>query len=772
MSDFLSLFPPKRRRNLLLVLIAVLVILLVLAIIGTPAPKIATTFGGATVDLRADRAWVLVPGQCVAASWNLEGIKSLYIDGEGKIGWGEESYCPSLEATSPIIEISAANGETRSFVLGVHYLPADVIHSLALMALLAPFVAAIYYVAVPRLEQPIPLNISLLLAFVALFLLCLILQSFRAFTLVSILDGLGDIFVSPAWQVFGLVLAGLVFIPLVIQETWKGVKRGAWADFIVIAAFMIFVLLLFLPFGFESIGQQEEWVLWAYLEGRPSRMSQEVLVRFWLLVIYPLANAISSDSFAGFHLVNLFQFWGKLVLLYVIFRQLKVSPLTAFIMTMLFVVYPVNDLLMSSRSYLVALSMLGLMAAISLVLIHLRKPSRLRLVGILLALLLNVGSYEAGYAFILVVPISWWWHSPRLTWRNVNMTAIWYLMPTAKLLYVLILSGASLQYYGTQYISRFVEQQRSALEHVSHYSGIIGNVYRQTFVYGWQEAFGTLGQNLWIAPTLVSIVLVAAVSLYLMRGAKPTMFPSRRQLGVWLVSGLLFVMPSIGVLMWFEKYQRELWRMYIYVPIGAAAAVISFLLLILSSIKRFRLRQAIFICLCLLLMFPAVSRLYVQHSYFVNSANAKAKVLLQIVEQAPSLDSKARLMLVTDMAFNDLDAAGIRELWTNMFDSAVFMLYQEVRPKVAFLCVLGERCSTDDIDVREKYLKNGTDYSDFVMFRLYDDLSVELLRQLPPELDDGQNDTYDPEPLIDASAPIPPRALTMLASARRLSTDS
>ena len=187
--------------------------------------------------------------------------------------------------------------------------------------------------------------------------------------------------------------------------------------------------------------------------------------------------------------------------------------------------------------------------------------------------------------------------------------------------------------------------------------------------------------------------------------------------------------------------------MYIYVPIGAAAAVISFLLLILSSIKRFRLRQAIFICLCLLLMFPAVSRLYVQHSYFVNSANAKAKVLLQIVEQAPSLDSKARLMLVTDMAFNDLDAAGIRELYTNMFDSAVFMLYQEVRPKVAFLCVLGERCSTDDIDVREKYLKNGTDYSDFVMFRLYDDLSVELLVQIAcPSLTTGKITRTIPNP--------------------------
>ena len=168
-----------------------------------------------------------------------------------------------------------------------------------------------------------------------------------------------------------------------------------------------------------------------------------------------------------------------------------------------------------------------------------------------------------------------------------------------------------------------------------------------------------------------------------------------------------------------------------------------------------------------MLMFPALSRLFVQQRRFENSADAKARVLMQLVEQAPYFDSDARLMLLTGMSFGELNKHGIDELQYNMLDSAIYMLYQEGRPKVAFLCVLGRRCSTDDIDVMEKYLQRGTDYSNFVMFRLHDDLSVELLRELPPELGGSNNDTYDPERLIDTSAPIPPRALTMLASARR-----
>ena len=429
MSEFLSLITPMRRINLLLGLIAVLVILLVLSSIGTSAPKIATTFGGSTVNLRADRAWVFVPEKCVTVSWNVEGIQSLYINGGGKIGWGEESFCPSLEATSPVFEFTAANGEIRDFRLGIHYLPADVIHSLALMALLAPFVVAIYYVAIPRLEQPIPLNMSSVLLLLALLLLFLLIQTVRTFSIESVLSGLGDVFARPAWQVFGLVLAGLVFIPLAIQETWTGVKRRAWADFIVVAALMIFVLLLFLPFGFGSIGHWEEWVYRAYLEGRPSRVSTESVSRFWHLLVYPAAHVISPDSFVGLHLIQMVLFSSGLALLYGITRSLNLFPLLAFLLTTIAFVYPVNADLLSTRSIPHTLNICTLLTAIYLMQIFKTTPSRLKQLGILLALFFNIGSYEAGYAIILVVPILWLLRSPMLTWRNFNLTTIWYLTP-------------------------------------------------------------------------------------------------------------------------------------------------------------------------------------------------------------------------------------------------------------------------------------------------------------------------------------------------------
>ena len=760
-----------RRRNLLLApFCGARHYFLSLAIIGTPAPRNRYHVASAarTVDLRADRAWVFVPGQCVTVSWNLEGIQSLYIDGSGTIGWGEESFCPSLEATSPVFEFTAANGEIRDFRLGIHYLPADVIHSLALMALLAPFVVAIYYVAFPRLEQPIPLNMSSVLLLLALLLLFLLIQTVRTFSIESVLSGLGDIFASPAWQVFGLVLAGLVFIPLAIQETWKGLQRRAWADFIVIAAFMIFVLLLYLPFGFNSVGHWEEWVSRAYLETKPSVDGSELVSRFWIYVPYVLANLISHGSFLGYHLVNVLMFSAKLVFLYGILRRLNVTAYFAFLIAILFAVFPVNIRLMSLRSFNLTFGSLALLVAVFLILDFIRRPSRLRLLGAWLALLFCIGSYESGYAVVAVLPLLWWWRNPKWSWRNMNLTIIWFLFPFAKVLFLLLLSVADVKYYGIDMVDVVLESELLTLGSPTYYLNIIRDVFIQTFWFGWREALAGVRQNIWILPSIGALAFVGAISAYLAVVKGPHVFPSRRQIGFSVLTGLLFIIPSIGVLMWLEKYNRDLWRMYIYVPIGAAIALFYLILLITDPVKMARLRHSLTLGLCLLIIFPALCRLFTQHAYYVSSANNKASVLYQAVQQAPAIDSNARVILLTGMLGTELRTKKISEFRTNMVNGAYQLLYDGNGPEFAFLCIIDKRCFVDDRALPGfQQLSKDLDYSNVVLLFVHDDLSVELLRELPPELDDGQNHTYDPEPLIDTSAPIPPRALTMLASARR-----
>ncbi len=191
MSEFLSLFTPMRRRNLLLVLIAALVVLLVLTIIGTPAPKIDTTFGGATVDLRADRAWVFLPRQCATVTWDTVGIQSFSVNGHIMAGRDEMEFCPTLNHTSLNFDITTLDGDLRTINLNIQDLPAAVITCMALLILLLPFLIATFYLVTLLLEEPPPMNMSSVLLLLALLLLFLLIQTVRTFSIESVLSASG-----------------------------------------------------------------------------------------------------------------------------------------------------------------------------------------------------------------------------------------------------------------------------------------------------------------------------------------------------------------------------------------------------------------------------------------------------------------------------------------------------------------------------------------------------------------------------------------------------
>ena len=268
-----------------------------------------------------------------------------------------------------------------------------------------------------------------------------------------------------------------------------------------------------------------------------------------------------------------------------------------------------------------------------------------------------------------------------------------------------------------------------------------------------------------MALTIIMLALVGGLAWHLAR--KDTAFPSARQISIWLASGLLFIVPAVGVLIWIEGYSGDPWRMYFYAPIAAAIAVFSLIALLTVLIVRPRYRNATVIILCLILMFPALSRLILQHEHFVNSANTKAQVLANIMEQAPQIDPTAKVILLTDMTITDLRANNMNEFKSNMLDGAFYALYQDKRPQFAFLCRINlyRYCHTDDIELPWFHLQQDTNYRDVALLRLYDDGSVELLYELPQELSSADGGGYDVNRLVQTSAPLPPRAATMLGSA-------
>ena len=625
---------------------------------------------------------------------------------------------------------------------------------------------ALYYLASRRFDLALPLP-AFTMSLLTLMSLALLFDLSDT-TLVK--DMLGIIhrrFQQPYWQWAGLSLAALIFLPLLWRALRNTLRSRQYSDLLVCGSFLVFVLLLYLPFGFDSIGLWETWSYRAFLEGQFSwNINHELVTRFWVAVPHLLATIISPDSFVGFHLVHLLIFWAKMVLFYGIMRKLGLLRLHAFLVSILFMIYPVNSALISLRSLPNQFSIMSLLAAGYLALDFRDNPSRLHLMGIWLGLVFNVVSNETAYAVILVAPLLWYLRERRAGWKNLNLTVIWYLFPLCKIAHLLLLSALNMSFYNSHVFDVSAVTTGTV---DSFFGGVFGRlveVYHQTFIGGWQDAVTSLSDSSWLSWSLVMLLLVVAVGWHLSRGHVQIGFPTHGQAWLALLGGLLFMIPSVGVLIWLEQYSGDLWRMYFYVPIAAAIVLFSVIILLTSPLRNTRFRTVIVLVICLILILPATARLLAQHQYYVTRANSKALMLMDLLELIPQINPDTVILLKTDMSQEQLDASVIYEFnYSNDLDnSMLYTLYGNGQPVHCSFCFSANRCSTFGgeetiFSAPEEFLHRT------LVIQINEDLSVQLVDQPANFFGLDSNAPYDANALYDLTAPLPPRAITMLGAA-------
>ena len=378
-------------------------------------------------------------------------------------------------------------------------------------------------------------------------------------TIEGVLALIRRLFTSVSWQFVGAALALVLYLSIALEAVWQGMRHRRVADFVAVGGFLLFIVLLYLPFGFDTIGHWEEWFGRGFVEGfERSRTSTELSTRFWLLLPHAAGYLIDSESFASYNALYALFLWGKLALFYGILRYLGVWKLYAFLTTIMFAVYPVDGGLMYLRSIGLQFSFLTLLTAIYLVLHYLRNPTRWHLTGVWLALALSVGVYEAQYALILVLPLLWWYRirKPRLC--EFNLTIVWYLVPALKLAYMVLIAGTGRAFYRSNYVYAGTEVRVDSLIPTTIDSLL--EVYRRTFVLGWGDALADLGRNSWLPLTLVMLALVGSITWYLWRREDVKRNANERHLIYSFMTGMLLIVSAVGVLIWIGYYSQELWR--------------------------------------------------------------------------------------------------------------------------------------------------------------------------------------------------------------------
>ena len=835
----------KHFANAVVALFAILLILIVAA--SGSAPSIDQTYGETTIEISADRGLSLYPGDCVQLSWRLEGIKSLHIDGEGKIGSGAQPFCPDVNRTSPLIEIWSQKGIYRQLRLDIHYLPDLALYIAAFVCVIGAILFSLYHLITHRTERSPPWRWFAL----AVLLLAVLAVQLRLMPTLSpavehedgqvalrlwaengqlvfphectdvawSLVGAKSLHVNGApvdvdhnpghaehciWQgntveleivsetgaservsleipalfanlahvpvfyhlcLFGLLLLALIYLPLAVDKLRGLVRRRATGDFAAFGAIAVVVSMLYLPYGFDSIPQLETWYAYAYFDGQTHISHPESYGRWWYRLPHALAYLIDSESFVSFHLLRAATFISKTALVYSIMRKLNARSLYAFLVAILFMLYPVNSGLLASRTMIINANTLWLLLAAYTALDYLEKPRRLALAGFLLTLSIHVVGYEASLAIIAIMPLLFWLRNRGQNWQNLNLTLLVYSVPLCKLAYLAILALTNRPFYSQEVfesgaIGRYITP--NVFETLVQ---VLVKVYRQTFLDGWLESLATLGQNAWWPPTLIAVAVAGGTAAYLARQDRAP--SSTRQIAMAMLVGLILIVAAIGVFMLLPLYSTGDWRLYIYVPSGAAIVVLCILLLLTAKLKHRPLRDAVTILACLILLLPALSRLMLQHDQFTRSADAKARILQQTLDTVPRPNPNVDIVMMTTLDFETLLDHGISELLLDTtFDSALFTLYNEHAPRAAFFCLSTTYCSnatTDEMAFSShapaERLRNT------LFLELRPDLSVELIEDPVAHLNIDIETPYDAGRLYHPDAPLPPRAQTMLGPA-------
>jgi|GEM_PF-1348782 len=553
-------------------------------------------------------------------------------------------------------------------------------------------------------------------------------------------------------SVVALILCVLIYLPLLWQVVYRGWQSGHRHDFVVAGSLFLLAIILYLPFGWSHVGHWEEWVIKAYIQRMPNDwLDNELRTRLFVIVPHTLAHILTPNSFLGYNVIHMLMFFGKSLFLYGILRKLNLSIVLAFLISALFMVYPVNSAIMSLRSFPMQFSALSLLLAGYLIL-HMREhSSRLSIVGIWLALLFSVGSNESGYLIILIAPLFWLILERRLNWKLLNLSALWLMMPAVRLAYTFGLLATARGFY----LSGNLDSMAGApLERYNLIFQTLINSYNETYTKGWGEALGLLSASNYLLWSAIGTGIVLITARWLMRHHQAiTLIRSHI---ILIISGFIFLIPAVGILILLDFYRNDTWRVFFYAPISGAVVVIGLLSLIMCRIPSESIRRGVMLIAVGIIFVLSFNRALNQHDFFVNQAIAKEEFFRAFIEQAPAIDPSAQVIVVSDLSLDDLQSVGLHELIRrDMFPSALYLLYDNAPPDYVFVCVMNVSCRADDDKLTIDFPFREIPYDELIIFHLEGNLTLILQDTL-----DGLSgfsdviETYQPLMHIDLDRPL------------------
>ncbi len=418
----------------------------------------------------------------------------------------------------------------------------------------------------------------------------------------------------------------------------------------------ILVLLLWLPFNLKTTGLIEEWGITTALDRGQQLFfvtpaSDLAVARGRPLEMLPFALSYTLDhnSFTYYNIFMILFFFGKIVFAYWLMLEfLPGYKLLAFIISVLFVIYPADTGLFTLRTIHIHSAVLTYLIATYLLVLSRKLANRskwLALVGTAFFLLVSLWQYPSTIPIIIVTPVLLLYFS-RPNRRFLISTAIWYGAAAVALLYSTWAIHQTVA--SNSYDQQFLQQITFSLTELKNMLMATLMAYQRQFS-SWAVAAGKMNYLLIFWPfVLGGVVVTSGVGYWLLHQQPktellPKLTPNRYLLLV--VSGFILFGVGIALYVVVPDLRFTDFRAY-YVAALGSALVVSLILYLISSLSQ-RYHQLIFLGLSLPFVALALLNALQLQQHNANFSLEQQAILQDMVQQAPQIKPDT-FIVVTD----------------------------------------------------------------------------------------------------------------------------
>lgn len=572
---------------------------------------------------------------------------------------------------------------------------------------------------------------------------------------------------------------------------------------VAIIVFAAVVVALWLPYGINFAGWGDEWAELTTADAGipPIRETLRAFVHIPSVV----SHALTPDSFVGMNLVLALMTFGRGLVTYALLRRLvpQYSAL-ALVAGCLAIIYPGDLAFFMLVSVSITTALVFFLTAILLLVHYWQNPRWYILVLMWATLAFSVGIYEVSYPLIVFVPILLIYLNKTLNKRVIRVALFWYLVPLVYVILVFLAKSSN---------SITATYQLSIVNTNNSFAAIVSGfveLYIRVFGGAWQTTTSLMPQGLSDPRTWLIIILAILIGIVI-RYHQPADIPAFS-----LKSSLLLIVGAacalaLGYSLYTVTNLRGNFYRTLFYSLPFASVIVATVILIMIRLGRItryvfalafviiavsyfiqsnRLSAILITVIALGFIVKPVWRYsligacvisigvasaigFHQSQPFVDLVKHQYQLVSAFVEKVPAVKSNTLILWIAPRD-SQKEFETVLYRW-DILESILRFIYKKADieaqicvPDGVAVGVYNRTCVLERDAVVMTYPFLGSQrqsqwtYDRVIAFTYEADKGAVILPQLPSEwMQDGGGSTYNPDQLIDHTAPVPYRLQTV-----------